>query len=266
MVDIDRIQAQLRHSAAQSHEAVLVPPFTCFFNPDDDAPHANYAIPDVPVSSDLTQPLAALRQTFAARRRRPRFEFVQAFAPDLAPALQEHGFVEEARTHLMLCTPATFQAPPAVAGLTVTLLSDDASLTEVQDFVTVQRRSFGPSTTPAASEADAVQYRRRYGSALAFLARMEGQAAGAGSLTAPYEGISEVAGIGTIEPFRRQGVAGAVTAEAVRTAFARGINLVFLTAGDERAGRVYERVGFRTYGLALVYIEPELTAAVTAGQ
>ena len=44
--------------------------------------------------------------------------------------------------------------------------------------------------------------------------------------------------------------------EAARTGFEQGLHQVFLTAGDERAGRVYERVGFRPAGFALAYIEP----------
>ena len=47
MIDIERIQAQLRAAVRLSHEAVAAPPFTCYFNPDSDATFANYAIPDL---------------------------------------------------------------------------------------------------------------------------------------------------------------------------------------------------------------------------
>ena len=49
MANIDRIQAQLRSSAASVFEVESTPPFTCYFNPDDPAPHANCAMPDTNV-------------------------------------------------------------------------------------------------------------------------------------------------------------------------------------------------------------------------
>ena len=74
MIAIDRIQAQLRASAQQNYEAVAAPPFTYFFNPDDASPWSNYAIPDQPVTGDLTAPLAALIDVFRSRQhlRHPR--------------------------------------------------------------------------------------------------------------------------------------------------------------------------------------------------
>lgn len=39
-------------------------------------------------------------------------------------------------------------------------------------------------------------------------------------------------------------------------AFAQGLDLVFLTAGDERARRVYARVGFQPAGAGLAYSDP----------
>src|SRR3954453_12155714 len=108
MIAMERIQAQLRHSAHMNYEAVRLPLFTLFFNADSDSLYANYAIPDGPVGGDLREPLAELRAMFVARGRRPRFEFIEAYAPDLAAALQAHGFIEETPTYLMICTAATF--------------------------------------------------------------------------------------------------------------------------------------------------------------
>jgi hypothetical protein len=123
LIAIERIQAQLRSSAHQNYEAVALPPFTLFFNPDDASPYANYAIPDAPVGGDLRAPLTALRTTFAAHQRRPRFEFIAAYAPALPTALEAHGFRAEPPTYLMLCTSTTFRPAPAVAGLTVARLA-----------------------------------------------------------------------------------------------------------------------------------------------
>lgn len=123
MLTFDRIQAQLRASAQQNYEAVAAPPFTYFFNPDDPAPWSNYAIPDSPVGGDLTVALTALVDAFRARERLPRFEFIEEFAPQLAPALVAYGFIEEMRALLMVCTPATYQPVESIADVMVVELT-----------------------------------------------------------------------------------------------------------------------------------------------
>jgi GNAT superfamily N-acetyltransferase len=56
--------------------------------------------------------------------------------------------------------------------------------------------------------------------------------------------MTEVAGIGVLEPFRRRGIAGALTAAATEQGFAEGARLAVLVPGHEGAARVYERAGF----------------------
>ena len=70
---------------------------------------------------------------------------------------------------------------------------------------------------------------------------------------AAFDGLAEVAGIATLEPFRRRGVASVLTSEAVRTAFVQGVEVALLTAADEHAGRLYERIGFRPCPTLLAY-------------
>ncbi len=257
MISIARLQAYLRHSAHQQYDAVPVPPFTLFFHPSDPLTYFNYAIPDAPIPGEnLREPLATLRATFAARERRPRFEFIREFAPHLAPALRAAGFVEEARQQLMICTPETHHpAPSTTTGLTLTTLSPDSPTTDAQDFLTTQRQGFDPDDLTQATEQEAERFLRELRGGAAFLARLDGQPVGAGMLTHPLDGITEAVGIATREPFRRQGVASALTVQAVRTAFDRGIEVVCLTAADERAGRMYERVGFRPYATMLAYVD-----------
>jgi len=244
MLDVERIQEQLRHSARQAYEAVPVPPFTAFINPESTAPYNNYAIPDGPIDGDLREALEALRELFRVRGRRARFEFIEAAAPELAAKLRDHGFEEEGRTQLMVCTAASLRA--AVQ-----------TIEDMRDLLTVQRRSFGPADQAPATVDDARDFLQRYRGTQLFLARLHGEAVSGGSLLPPYNGVAEVAGIATLPAYRGRGIAGAVTAEAARTGFAQGLQQVFLTAADERAGRVYERVGFQPAGYALAYIEPD---------
>jgi len=261
MASIARLQAYLRHSAQQQYETVSVPFFTLFFHPTDALPYFNYAIPDEPCSGDPGASLPVLRDEFAARGRHPRIEFIQEFAPQLASALRAAGFVEEARQQLMVCTAETYRPAPKVLGLTITELTNASAASEVQDYLTTQRRGFDIRSTPPpppasrGGEGDAEQFLRTIGGGRAFVAWLKGQPVGVGMYTAPFDGVTEVAGLATLEPFRRRGIATGLTALAVQRAMAQGAKVVCLTAADERAGRVYERVGFVGYATMLAYLD-----------
>jgi GNAT superfamily N-acetyltransferase len=255
MSSIDRLQSYLRESARQRYDALPAPPFTVFVNPSTDFSYFNYAIPDQPVGGDLRQPLDALRAVFAERRRQPRFEFIEEFAPELAPALRAAGFEEESRTLFMICTPETYRPAPETPGLTITVLDDAAPFVDVYDFLSVQRESFDEDSMDPVTEQEVHEYMRSPHTTPSLLARVDGHPAGVGSFTAPLDGLVEVAGIGTRPAFRRRGVATAVTARTVEMAFAQGVEIACLSAADERAGRVYERVGFQPFATTLAYRE-----------
>jgi GNAT superfamily N-acetyltransferase len=228
MAPIARLQAYLRHSAQQQYETVSVPFFTLFFHPTDALTYFNYGIPDEPCSGDLGASLSVLRDEFAGRGRYPRIEFIQEFAPQLASALRAAGFVEEARQQLMVCTAETYRPAPKVLGLTITELTSTSAASEVQDYLNIGR---------------------------AFVGWLKGQPVGVGMYTAPFDGVTEVAGLATLEPFRRRGIATGLTALAVQRAMAQGAKAVCLTAADERAGQVYERVGFVGCATMLAYLD-----------
>lgn len=257
---IERIQAQLHASAHQNYDAVVVPPFTCYLNPDDPSPWSNYAIPNRPItaadSAALRGPLDELCRCYQVRARRPRFEFIAEYAPGLAPALATYGFVEESQTLLMLCTPATWQLPPVTPGLGLaTATAADPGL--VQAVLTVQRRSFGDSTAFPATQEEATTFLNRFAKTQIYLAQVDGHAVSAAMLQPPSDGLTEIVGIATLRDHRRQGIGAALTAYAVQQAFAQGLEGVFLTAADAAAGRVYQRVGFQAIGMGMAYIGPE---------
>jgi GNAT superfamily N-acetyltransferase len=60
--------------------------------------------------------------------------------------------------------------------------------------------------------------------------------------------VAELVGIATAATHRGMGIGAAVTATLAQVARNAGVDLVFLTAGDASATRVYERVGFRQVG------------------
>jgi GNAT superfamily N-acetyltransferase len=265
-VSIAALQAYLREVAALQYETVELPGLSLFVHPGDALTFFNYAIPDPEWAENLDGSLARLRAECAARARRPRFEFIAEYAPGLGDALQAAGFVEEARQPLMVCTAETVRAVPPVPGLEIAELDTTAPLAELQALLTVQRRGFGSDQGAAASEAEARRFARMLGRGRAYLARLAGQAVGVGTTSAPLDvgpaetratvRIAELNGLATLAPYRRQGIAGAVTACAVQSALARGVDLICLVAADARAGRVYERVGFGARATMLAYLGP----------
>jgi len=254
MLSPTRLEAYMRRAAALTHDVVDRPPFMLFFNPHDPLRFFNYARPVEPVGGDLQERLDALCTAFHARERLPRCEFIEEFAPDLAPALRAAGFAEEGRQLLLICTPETLRPAPDVPGLAITQLTIAAPMDDLRACVAVQQRGFGNPDAPPASAAEGEDQRRRVAAgAGAFLARLDGQPVGVADFTTPLGGLTELVGIATLEAYRGRGIATALTARAVQVTFDAGAEIAFLVAEDARAGRVYERVGFRPCATALAY-------------
>jgi len=251
MPDPRALQAFLRTSAMNGREVVRVAPFTLTIDRDDRLRFLNYAVPD-----DDARPGAdaveALRTAFRERERLPRLEWVEEAAPAVADALAAAGMTEELRTPLMACTPADLvDARSAYEDTTVA----DGGDGDLRAIANVQRVAFGMAEL-AADEAPP-DGRRRGGGAV--LARVNGAPAAAASWTPVLDGASEVTGVATAEAFRRNGLAGTVTAAAARAAFAAGARLCVLSPGDDEAQRVYARAGFRGAATMLHWSDPRLS-------
>ncbi len=250
------LQAYMRAAAVLTHDTVELPPFALFFNPNDPLRYYNYAIPRESVRDLAPKTLATLRAAFAARERLLRFEFIQEYAPDLGPALLAAGLVEEGRNPLLVCTAETFRPAAAVPGLAIRRLTPDSPRADLAAFISVQGRSFGEDERVEPTDAQVADLRRRAGlEGGSFLGLLNGAPVATAAHTAPLDGFIELVGIATLADYRRRGIAGTLVAAMAQAAFEAGIRVAFLSAADERAGRVYERVGFRPYATALAYCE-----------
>jgi GNAT superfamily N-acetyltransferase len=251
---IDRLQRYLRQTAQRQAEVLSVPPFTIVVRAGDSDQEA-IAIPELPVGNGVRAIVPALQGAVPTLGHRLRFTFLAEFAPDLASVLQANGYEELARTQLLTCTASALRPAPAVPGLTLVTLDASSSLDDLREGLDANERGFDPAAAPttiAAAEA----FRRDLTANRAFTARLEGTPAGAGMFTPPVAGVAELVGITTLEPFRRQGIGAFLTAYAARTAFALGVDLVYLSTSNPAARRVYDRLGFRPQATQLTFGPP----------
>jgi predicted GNAT family acetyltransferase len=117
--------------------------------------------------------------------------------------------------------------------------------------VSAQHDAFGGA--PVASDADVARMRRLQANGGVAVMAVTGSniCAGGGQAVAPNARVSEVAGIAVRVPYRRRGLAGAVTAGITERLFAAGVDVAWLEASGEDSWRVYERIGFRPEGKRL---------------
>lgn len=252
-ISITQLQAYLRANARQHYEVVAFPPFTAFFHPTDSLLYFNYAIPDEPVGDLADGLLEKLHELFATRKRQLRFEFLTEFAPQLGDILRNAGLTRQAQQQFMICTPETYCPAPAVPGLDIEVLDSRAPVATAQEFCFTQRCGFNPADQEPATVEEAERFLRELKGGRAFLARLEGWTTSAGMFPPPIDGITELTGVSTLLPYRRRGTATALTACAIQAAFELGVRTICLTAEDEKAGRVYERVGFKSVATMLAY-------------
>ena len=74
----------------------------------------------------------------------------------------------------------------------------------------------------------------------------------AGGTTQRVDDVAEIAGVATLPSARRRGYASQLTASLARHALHSGVDLVFLSAGDDDVARLYSKVGFRRIGTACI--------------
>jgi GNAT superfamily N-acetyltransferase len=238
------IQRYIRTAASRGRELERVGPFLATFDRHTDHPFLSYAIPDdgaAPTAADV----AALRAAFERRGRVPRLEYIPAVAPEAECALLAGGFAVEARLPLMTCAPGDVPGVAAPDGVELVLPTTDD---ELRSGGAVANAAFGE---PGEPDDGAIARRRESldAGSIAVLARTTaGEAVGWGLCTVPVDGTTELVGIAVAEPWRRRGIATAVTARIAREAFAHGVTTAFLTPGDDGAERVYSRAGFRPRG------------------
>jgi GNAT superfamily N-acetyltransferase len=259
-----RLQASMRHTAAARYDTVSVPPFTVYLHRSDPLIYFNYAIPEGPLPEDLREPLRRLRAVFEERGRVPRFEYVAELAPGLAGSLRDAGFRLEGEARLMVCTPALFTPVAVPEGISLSLLTPDSPHEDLWALCQTGRQGFSPGESYTPSHEEVARLREDLREGTAVLGRVDGQPAGVGQTSPPALGVAELAGVATLESARRRGLGTALTARLTQEAFARGVELLFLSTLTPEAGRIYERVGFRFLTSMFFFVDAALPEGALA--
>jgi ribosomal protein S18 acetylase RimI-like enzyme len=240
-----RIQRSVVSTLRNRPKAVEVGPFVAGFDPGTDSPFVNYATPE-PGAVVTAADVAALVGVFFEAGLKPRLEYVTSSAPELEGLLLDAGFTVEARHEYLICTARTLNASVVPEKVRLERPGTDR---ERAAMAAVLNEAFG---APEATDADVARIRRNQDRGGVAVAAFAGAACVGGGQAMPAGGgVSEVAGIGVREAFRRRGVAGAITAEVTRLIFERDAEIAWLEAGGEDSWRVYERVGFAPAGKRL---------------
>jgi GNAT superfamily N-acetyltransferase len=236
---LDRtIHAYLR--ARVSACAVRVGPFLASFDDYDAGLFRNYAIPEDGAKPTETQ-IAELVTVFSGRGRTPRLEYLPRLCPEVEPRLLAAGFVAERRLPVLSCSPAAVIARTAPEGIRVSLARTDVELRQVAE---AQNEAYGQQET---TDHDVARLRGTVeGGGLVALAldTSTGRGVGGGLCAAPHFGVSELAAVGVRAPYRRRGIAAALTALLTHACASANITTPFLTPLGEAEERIYASVGY----------------------
>lgn len=191
--------------------------------------------------------LDVIRQAFAAEGRWLSAELIDEASPGLAEALEANGMTIVSRPPLLVVEPGDLEEPDLPAGVTAHVVRTEAEQAEANAVSAdaYEMEGAGSRLKPDPADGGCV------------LIRVDGVAAASASWTAVADGVTEVAGVGTIHSHRRRGLGAIATACATRQAFAlTDATLAWLTPGDDGADRLYRRLGYAPRATAVHLGDP----------
>lgn len=243
-----RIEAAHVRVTSASRNSTDCGPFRVMLHPSNDLVWLNYA---VPTSAAYTSgSVGEMIDEFLNNGRTPRLEFTRELWPALPGLLEDEGFGLEATQPTRICTESEFR-PFRADAVSVRMLSAGDDLEPV---LTVANEAFGMAEGPTPEQIEANRDQILRGVLKCAGAYIDGAVAGC-AFTTPCDGVCELAGVGTAPAFRRRGVASAVSSFLMADHFLTG-DLVWLSAGDDAAKAVYERLGFETVATHVCYVRP----------
>jgi GNAT superfamily N-acetyltransferase len=238
---LERIQGALVADLERMRDRVDVGPFAAFLDHQTSFVWMNYA---VQVAGDATsEDVETLAEAFEAHGRTPRFEYFEELWPELGGLLDAAGFSTERRIPAMACTADSFRPHDDLRIAVSSVGVED----DLDSFARTGDAAFGvPDSELDEARVASTRDGIARGTLQCAIAKVDGEIAGIGCLVGSGE-VRELAGIGTLPRFRRQGVASAVSSALIGPHLETG-GLVWLSAGDDAAEAVYSRLGFFRVG------------------
>lgn len=242
-----------------SRELVDLGDALALFDGDDPDPFFNRlgAIrwPTDPATFDAR--IDAVLQLFEARQRQPYLWLPAGFVspPDLPERLRSRGFIEVgggARVMLHVRDPRAGMIRPLPPGATIERLMADGSgsaAAEARAAAAIVAEAFGVTADRARSLAVEIAADLEDPAVDVRLIRVDGVPAAVGRSHAA-DRMSYLSAIGVRADYQGMGLGEAVTRALVEEALAAGHELIYLGvyAENERATRMYQRVGFASLG------------------
>jgi hypothetical protein len=194
--------------------------------------------------------VARLRTIFEGRAAPLEIEFNERLHPRVGRWLEAAGLTLAERNPLMACRPADFK-PYAAPGVTLHRLSVSSTAADLRAFQAI-RWTNGGDNDEIPQPVDRLRHDLASKSSVYLLARLDGKRAGTG-VSHALRGAVEIVGVVTQASMRNRGVAATVTSDLLSRDFGSGGDFAFLDSANEQATRVYERLGFTSFGANLVY-------------
>ncbi|HWD79984.1 MAG TPA: GNAT family N-acetyltransferase [Kribbella sp.] len=191
--------------------------------------------------------LAIIRQAFAAEGRWLGAELVEEASPGLAEALEANGMTIVSHLPLLVVEPADLVVPGLPSGVSIKVVEseEEQKIADAVSSEAYEMPGSGFAFKPDPVDGGAV------------LVYAEDVPVGTAAWTAVADGVTEVAGVGTLHAHRRRGYGAIATAYATLKAFElAGATLAWLTPGDDGADRVYRRLGYAPKATAVHLGDP----------
>jgi predicted GNAT family acetyltransferase len=191
--------------------------------------------------------LETIRKAFAAEGRWLSAELIEEANPGLADALAANGMTIVSRPPLLVVEPSDLVLPEFPAGVTASVVTSADEKAEANAVAAhaYEMDGMGSAFQPEPSNGASV------------LLRLDGVPVATAAWTAVADGVTEVAGVGTVHSHRRRGFGAIATAFATQQAFELGgATLAWLTPGDDGADRVYRRLGYAPKATAVHLGDP----------
>ena len=230
--------------------AIQSGPFLITLNPTTNLRWLNNASVGDDSQPITSADIRAMEKVFLDHQRMPRMELFKELRPDLVKALIAEGFEIESEMPVMVCTPRTFR-PAANPQVQVEFLTTDSDPTP---YMRVVDASFEHDEPITPERIEGMRQSLRKGSQWSALARIDGRPAAVASLVVS-DSTCELAGVGTLPDFRRRGAASTVSTRLLEEFFKHG-DIAWLSAGDDVAQAVYERLGFTLVGAQVNISKP----------